>query len=83
MAKAYHAFPDEVEDKLLGLILALGAEVWVLKDRVALLEKVLEEKGTRVDDSIDAMAQKPEHAQTMVQERDAFMERFLRALTHE
>ena len=38
---SYTPFPDPVSDKLLG-VLALAAEVWVLKDRIQLMEAVLE-----------------------------------------
>ena len=39
---SYTPFPDPVSDKLLGVVLALAAEVWVLKDRIQLMEAVLE-----------------------------------------
>ncbi|MBI4233281.1 MAG: hypothetical protein HY686_02450 [Chloroflexi bacterium] len=83
MPEPFHAFPDPVQDKLLGLILALGAEVWVLKDRLALLEEALSTRGISVSDLIEELAKRPERVATIEQERNAFMERFLRILTME
>ena len=81
MAERYHAFPDPVQDELLGLILALGAEVWVLRDRLSLLERALSGKGIEVGALIDELANQPERVPEMERERNAFMERFLRMLT--
>ncbi|MCI0422375.1 MAG: hypothetical protein L0312_24660 [Acidobacteria bacterium] len=83
MAELYHAFPDPVQDKLLGLILALGAEVWVLKDRFTLLEKALSARGIQVSEIINELANQPERVPEMERDREAFMERFLRILTQE
>jgi hypothetical protein len=40
----YSPFADPVSDKLLGMMIALAMEVWVLRDRIQLMEPVLEEK---------------------------------------
>jgi hypothetical protein len=40
----YSPFADPVSDKLLGMVIALAMEVWVLRDRIELMESVLEEK---------------------------------------
>jgi len=79
----YHAFPDPVHDKLLGLVLALGAETWVLRDRLALLEEALGAQGIPVTALIESLAQRPERGLVVERERQAFMERFLRLLTLE
>ena len=71
-------------DKLLDVVLALAAEVWVLRDRVTLLEQVLQEDG--IDDvaaRIDAYARRPERTVEVERDRDAFMHRLLRAITRE
>jgi hypothetical protein len=83
MPEPYHAFPDPVQDQLLGLILALGAEVWVLRDRLSLVEQALSEKGIEIVGLVDEMANRPERVPEMERARDAFMERFLRNLTRE
>jgi|TARA_B110000263_G_C15284504_1_gene500026 hypothetical protein len=40
----YSPFEDPASDKLLGMVIALAMEVWVLRDRIELMEPVLEEK---------------------------------------
>jgi hypothetical protein len=81
--ESYHAFSDPVHDKLLGLVLALGAETWVLRDRLALLEEALSAQGIPVTALIESLARRPERAPVVDRERRAFMERFLRLLTLE
>jgi hypothetical protein len=83
MPESYHAFPDPVQDQLLGLILALGAEVWVLRDRLSLVEQALSEKGIEIVGLVDEMANRPERVPEMERTRNAFMERFLRTLSRE
>jgi hypothetical protein len=79
--EAYHAFPDAVQDKLLGCLLALGAEVWVLKDRLTLAEQALSARGIEISKLIDELANSPERVAEMERQRDAFLTRFLRALS--
>lgn len=83
MAERYHAFPDPVQDQLLGLILALGAEVWVLRDRITLLEQALAERDVSVTELIEERARQPEHLAAVADDRTAFLERFLRVPTLE
>ena len=79
--KRYHAFEDPALDQLLGLILALGAEVWSLHDRLTLLEQALAQRGTDVSELIEELAADPDRAAAMVADRDALLERFLGPLT--
>jgi hypothetical protein len=81
MTETYHAFPDVVQDKLLGMILALGAELWVVKDRLSLLEQVLKRKGIETSALIDELAPHPDRAADVQRDREAFMERLFRILT--
>ena len=81
MTETYHAFPDVVQDKLLGMILALGAELWVVKDRLSLLEQVLKVKGIETSALIDELAPNPDRAADVQRDREAFMERLFRILT--
>lgn len=80
-ARGYHAFEDPVHDRLLGIILALGAEVWNLRERLGLLESALARQGVEVSDLIEELALDPERAPSMVADRDAFLARFLRAIS--
>lgn len=81
MNDTYHAFPDVVQDKLLGMILALGAELWVVKDRLSLLEEVFKLKGIEVSTLIDELAPRPDRIVDVQRDRDAFMDRLFRNLT--
>ena len=74
----YHAFEDPMHDKLLGVVLALGAEVWVLNNRMELLEVALRRRGIIVKDLIDELAQDPDLVASENERRDAFLGRFLR-----
>ena len=76
----YHGLNDPQADKLFGVVLSLGAEVWTLRDRLNLLEEVLESKGIDVKAAIDERARDNDRVPELERERDAFMERFLRAL---
>jgi len=46
-------FDNEVIDHLLGIVLDLGAEFWVMKDRMAFLEETLAENGIDVTATLD------------------------------
>lgn len=79
--RGYHAFEDPVHDRLLGIILALGAEVWQLRERLSLLESALARQGIEVSALIEELALDPERAPAMATDRDAFLARFLRAIS--
>lgn len=79
--RGYHAFEDPVHDRLLGVILALGAEVWNLRERLGLLESALARRGIEVSALVEELALDPERAPAMVADRDAFLARFLRAIS--
>jgi hypothetical protein len=81
--EAYHAFADPVQDKLLGCLLALGAEVWVLKDRLSLAEQALSARGIDISKLIDELANNPERVPEMERQRDAFLARFLGSLSNQ
>ncbi len=78
--RAYHAFDDPLHDRFLGIILALGAEVWQLRERLSLLETALARQDMDVSALIEEMALDPERAPSTIADRDAFLARFLRAV---
>ena len=80
-ARAYHAFDDPLHDRFLGIILALGAEVWQLRERLSLLETALARQDMDVSALIEEMAIDPERAPSTMADRDAFLARFLRAVS--
>lgn len=79
--RPYHAFEDPVLDRMLGIVLALGAEVWTLRDRLRLLEEALARHGVDVSTVIEELAADPAREASMTSDRDAFLARFLRAIS--
>ena len=80
-ARAYHAFDDPLHDRFLGIILALGAEVWHLRERLSLLESALARHDIDASTLIEEMALDPARTPSMIADRDAFLARFLRAIS--
>ncbi len=76
----YHAFDDPVHDQMLGIVLALGAEVWSLRDRLGLMEQALAEKNIDVSALVEQLARDPDRIAAMTSDRDAFLARMLAAL---
>jgi hypothetical protein len=71
-------FDDPAIDTLLNIVLSLGGELYVLRDRQRIIEKMLEAKGTISRSDIDAYKPTPEEEEEFRKDRDAFMLRFLR-----
>lgn len=61
--------------------MALGAEVWNLRERLGLLESALARRRIEVSDLIEELALDEERAPSMIADRDAFLARFLRAIS--
>lgn len=65
-------FEDEAIDRLLGVVMQLAGEVYVLRDRQAALEAVLQRHGIAVDAEIETI-----EAGMTPAERDAWVARLL------
>jgi hypothetical protein len=78
LSKRPNQFDDPAIDTLLSIVLSLGNEVYVLRDRMRIIEKMLEAKGTisRVD--IEAYKPTPEEEEEIRKDSDAFMARLFR-----
>lgn len=61
-------FNDPTTDRLLGTILSLAAEVYILRDRLNRMEKLFEQKGLLESDAIEQVVMEPNPAR-----RDAFI----------
>jgi len=82
MAKDY--FLDHpVVDKVMKVVISLARETYVLKDRMALVERKLDEKGfvTRVD-LADHVPSEEERKET-IEQRDEFVENLLRPVVQD
>ena len=65
-------------DILLGIVVSLGNEVYVLRDRLRIIEKMLEAKGTISRDDVEAYKPTPEEEEEIRKDNDAFMARLFR-----
>ncbi len=71
-------FADPALDRILGVVTALAGEVYVLRDRVRTLERVLQ--GVLDPAALDAFEPTPEHRRLDERDRDAFVERVFDAI---
>lgn len=72
-------FPDPAVDRVLGVVMALATEVYVLRDRVRALEAQLTAGGTVDGAALDA---EPDAAALMAvrADRDAFVQHLMQPL---
>ncbi|MBK6599195.1 MAG: hypothetical protein IPG25_15470 [Proteobacteria bacterium] len=47
-------FEQEAIDHLIGIVLELGGELWTLRDRMAYMEELLRDSGSKVLEKLDA-----------------------------
>jgi hypothetical protein len=77
-AKKKHQFEDPEMDVLLAIVVSLGAEVYVLRDRLRIIEEALEAKGTISRADVEAYKPTPEEEEEIRKDNDAFMARLFR-----
>lgn len=73
-------FEGSATDQLITMMLEIMAELWVVKERVYTLEKVLGDAGIAVKEQIDACKFSPEQAAELEMERRKLIETVLRSL---
>lgn len=78
MTKRPHQFDDPAIDTLLSIVLSLGNEVYVLRDRMRIVEKLLEAKGAISRADIEAYKPTREEEEELRKDNDAFMARLFR-----
>jgi len=66
-------FADPAIDRLMGVVMALAGEVYVLRDRVRCMETLLVKAGSLQDGALDAFKPSAEQAQAGAADRDAFV----------
>jgi hypothetical protein len=77
-AKKKHQFEDPAMDILLAIVLSLGNEVYVLRDRLRIIEETLEAEGTISRADVEAYKPTPEEEEEIRKDNDAFMARLFR-----
>ncbi|MCM2387330.1 hypothetical protein [Streptomyces albipurpureus] len=70
-------FEDPAIDKLLGMVLALAGETYVLRDRVRVLEQLLTDGGNLPAGAVDGYVIPTEAEPDWRTDRDAFFDRLL------
>ncbi len=68
-------FDDVVIDNIMDALLELSASVWTYRDRLFVLEKVLQQQGTDVTRLIESYQPSIEDNDVRRQERQAFVNR--------
>jgi hypothetical protein len=68
-------FDSEVVDHLVGIVLELGAELWVMRDRQAHLEELLAHKGVDVRAALESGRPSADTEQRLRAERQAMIRR--------
>ena len=66
-------FPDPVVDRLMGVVMSLASEVWILNDRLSAMERVLADKGLVTEVDRQAWAADAKAQAELDGQRDAFV----------
>lgn len=66
-----------MDEATFQVVINLMHELWVVKDRAALLEKVLADEGIDISDKLDRLDPDSETAAKLDEERKAFIARVL------
>ena len=75
LSKKPSYFESVVVDNLMAISLALGAELWVVKDQLRVIHELLQEKGVITLDMIEHRSPTPEREQELRAQRNAFIEK--------
>jgi hypothetical protein len=76
-------FPSTGMDEMVSMMIELTAEVWVLKKRLYLLERVAGDKGLDLTSGIEGYALSPGEVDELAAERKKMIANVLRALEAE
>jgi len=68
---------DEMMDNVIRMNTELMSELWILRDRVTLLEHVLQQQGVLNRKALDDLVPTGELAQELLRERDALVEKIV------
>ena len=79
MAKDYF-LDDPIVDKVMKVVMALAREAYVTRDRLALIEKTLDEKGVLYSADLDNYNPTEEEQAAINERRDEFVNSILEPL---
>jgi hypothetical protein len=83
MSTEFDYFGDPRSGKLFDLVLQLGTELHVTRQRLLAVEKLLVRAGTIEADAVDGFRPGPDEKQVFDRERDELLARLLRILTED
>ena len=72
---------DPVLDRMMKVMLSLSQEVYMLRDRLGVVESLLEERRVISREDIEGHVSDPQDRSRILAERDAYIERLLSPLT--
>jgi hypothetical protein len=73
-------FESPVIDNLFNITLELGAALWVVKDRLRVVEELLDQKGILTTEQIERYRTPPEREREVRAKRDQFIERIYKSI---
>ncbi len=75
-----HYFKDPMIDHLLEIVLQLGAEMWIIRDRQMVTEYLLTTEGKVTPEMIEAFKPSPEFREKLKVERGTYTRRLYQSL---
>ena len=76
-------FDNPAIDNLIAVTMELGAELWVQRERMRVIERLLAERGVVTAEAIEQYVMSADEAARVQTERDAFVKRLYAAFTRE
>ena len=77
MAKRNDWLGDETLDRMMNVIMGLAEELYVTRDRLQVMERVLESRGTLDRDELDRWKPDEDQQEEILRDRDAFIQAIL------
>ena len=76
-------FADKAVDRVLGVVMELAGEVYVLRDRLRTIEQLLDQQGCVTRADLETFEPSEAARAERLAERDAFIARILAPMTYE
>ncbi len=76
-------FDQDGMDQMLSIVLELAAELWVVRERVFVMESVLQDQGVPVTEAIEAFVPTKDQAATLAAMRADLTAHMFRSLNRE
>lgn len=77
MPKDYFLDEEPTIDRVMKVVIALARETYVLKDRLGVVERTLDDKGVLTRADLDAYQPTPDAEKEILADRDTFVESIL------